>query len=205
MIPGLGEAADGINALWYLGEGDHTNAALSAAGMVPFVGWFSVGGRWVRRALSADELARVGRLADSGTDLRHFLPGGRLGTGAAMRDPASFTPDQFLSSGELRRLHDRPWLQRMMAGNRFDSYMAPNYPHNQVYVVNPNGGYFRLDSYVPGEAIVSRKLTQLGEVSPQTARGYIDELLDKYPDGGVIADVPSTRHPVSPGTPSAAT
>lgn len=50
MVPGLGEPADGLNATWYLAEGNTTDAAISGAGMLPFAGWFSVGGKWVRRA-----------------------------------------------------------------------------------------------------------------------------------------------------------
>lgn len=38
MIPVVGEIADGINAVWYLAEGDYLNAALSAAALVPFAG-----------------------------------------------------------------------------------------------------------------------------------------------------------------------
>lgn len=41
LVPGLGEVADGVNALWYLAEGNKKDAALSAAGMVPFAGWGS--------------------------------------------------------------------------------------------------------------------------------------------------------------------
>jgi hypothetical protein len=36
---GIGSAADLINAGWYAGEGDGTNAALSTAAAVPFGGW----------------------------------------------------------------------------------------------------------------------------------------------------------------------
>lgn len=39
LVPGIGEIADGINAGWYAAEGDYTNAALSAAAMIPFAGW----------------------------------------------------------------------------------------------------------------------------------------------------------------------
>ncbi|WP_394614549.1 LamG-like jellyroll fold domain-containing protein [Lentzea sp. JNUCC 0626] len=38
MIPVIGEVADGINALWYLAEGDYANAALAAAALIPFAG-----------------------------------------------------------------------------------------------------------------------------------------------------------------------
>lgn len=38
LVPGLGEVADGINALIYLVKGDYLNASLSAAAMIPLVG-----------------------------------------------------------------------------------------------------------------------------------------------------------------------
>jgi len=46
MIPAVGEVADGINAAWYAAEGDKTNAALSTAAMIPFVGWGATLGKW---------------------------------------------------------------------------------------------------------------------------------------------------------------
>ena len=81
---------------------------------------------------------------------------------------------------------------------------AKFYPYNEVYLeapkkaVNlPEGSptkhqYVRLDSYNPhtGE-IVSRKYTQLSEVSEETAIRYLKELSDKYAPGTKIADVPS--------------
>ncbi|MEO1227147.1 MAG: RHS repeat-associated core domain-containing protein, partial [Pseudomonadota bacterium] len=49
-VPGLGEPADGLNALISLARGDYTGAALSAAAMVPFVGIAATGTRIVRAA-----------------------------------------------------------------------------------------------------------------------------------------------------------
>lgn len=46
LVPGFGEVADGVNAAWYAAEGDWVNAGLSAAAMVPFVGWAATGGKW---------------------------------------------------------------------------------------------------------------------------------------------------------------
>lgn len=195
MVPLVGEPADVLNGLWYTAEGNYVDAGLSYAGAVPVVGWFAVGGKWVKRALTVEELASIERLAASGTDVGRLLPGGRLAASAdELADAANFTTDAFLTPAELRRFGDRPWLQNMVAGNRFDTYMTPNYPHNQVYLQAPGGsGYVRLDSYVPGDQIISRKLTQLGDVQPTTAFGYIDELVTKYPDGATVADVPSTQ------------
>lgn len=49
LIPGLGEPADGVNGLIYGLRGDETNAALSLAGMVPFLGWGATGGKWANK------------------------------------------------------------------------------------------------------------------------------------------------------------
>ena len=45
LVPGVGEAADGFNALIYLARGDRMNAALSGAAMIPFAGWAATGAK----------------------------------------------------------------------------------------------------------------------------------------------------------------
>jgi Bacterial toxin 30 len=45
LVPLAGEIADGANALWYAVDGDDVNAGLSAAAMIPMVGWASTGGK----------------------------------------------------------------------------------------------------------------------------------------------------------------
>ena len=89
---------------------------------------------------------------------------------------------------------------------------AKFYPYNEVYLEAPKKAinlpegaptkhrYVRLDSYNPhtGE-IVSRKYTQLSEVSEETAIRYLKELSDKYAPGSIIADVPSNRTGVNKG------
>ena len=94
----------------------------------------------------------------------------------------------------------------------FTKARAKFYPYNEVYLEAPKEAtnlpegspikhqYVRLDSYNPhtGE-IVSRKYTQLSEVSEETAIRYLKELLDKYAPGSIIADVPSNRTGVNKG------
>ena len=94
----------------------------------------------------------------------------------------------------------------------FNKARAKFYPYNEVYLEAPKKAtnlpegspikhqYVRLDSYNPhtGE-IVSRKYTQLSEVSEETAIRYLKELLDKYAPGSIIADVPSNRTGVNKG------
>ena len=86
----------------------------------------------------------------------------------------------------------------------FNKARTKFYPYNEVYLEAPKKAinlpegsptkhqYVRLDSYNPhtGE-IVSRRYTQLSEVSEETAIRYLKELSDKYAPGTKIADVPS--------------
>jgi filamentous hemagglutinin len=85
------------------------------------------------------------------------------------------------------------WLQQIVRGNWYNKARLFDYPYHELYIVNPAGGYFRLDAYDPGKAIVSRKFSQLSEVSLETAIGYIDELLSKYPQGAVIGNVTTSK------------
>ena len=85
----------------------------------------------------------------------------------------------------------------------FNKARAKFYPFNEVYLEAPKKAinlpegsptkhqYVRLDSYVPNKEIVSRKYTQLSEVSEETAIRYLKELSDKYAPETKIADVPS--------------
>ena len=53
IIPIVGEWADGLNAGIYMLEGDYTNASLSMAAAVPFVGWFATAGKWSSKVWAA--------------------------------------------------------------------------------------------------------------------------------------------------------
>jgi hypothetical protein len=79
--------------------------------------------------------------------------------------------------------------QRIEAGNEFNRQMRPRYPHNEVRLGNNK----RVDSYVPGREIVERKHTQLAEVRPETAIGYLRMLSNKYPAGQRIANTEGNR------------
>ncbi|WP_283610441.1 polymorphic toxin type 50 domain-containing protein [Faecalispora anaeroviscerum] len=53
MVPVIGEAADGINALIYLGQGDIKNAAISGAALVPGIGSVGTGARLAIKGTAA--------------------------------------------------------------------------------------------------------------------------------------------------------
>jgi hypothetical protein len=59
LVPGVGEIADGINAVIYLAEGDHKNAAISAAAMVPLAG---IAASAVKIAKTADKVVTAAKV-----------------------------------------------------------------------------------------------------------------------------------------------
>ncbi|MGC9443209.1 ALF repeat-containing protein [Streptomyces sp. WG5] len=58
LIPGFGEAADGVNCAWYFGEGKKIDAGLSCAGAVPFAGWGAAGVKFGKWGTKADDFFR---------------------------------------------------------------------------------------------------------------------------------------------------
>lgn len=63
MVPVIGEVADLANAGWYLAEGDKTNAALSAAGAIPFAGNVATGAKWAKKGSDAVDMVTDGAKA----------------------------------------------------------------------------------------------------------------------------------------------
>jgi len=53
MVPAFGNIADGINAAWYLAEGDLKNAAIAGASAIPGLGLFSGGAKLSMKAADA--------------------------------------------------------------------------------------------------------------------------------------------------------
>ena len=64
MVPGIGELADGVNAVWYYAEGNVIDGSLSMVALVPLGGQAATAGKWGRRVLKADEAAAVLRNLD---------------------------------------------------------------------------------------------------------------------------------------------
>ena len=99
--------------------------------------------------------------------------------------------------------HLPPHLRNFAAGELFNLQNHSRYPANEVYIDildgsgNRTGQRVRVDSYLPGQEIVSRKNTQFGELaSPTSGIRYLQELLDKYPANDakfIVSDVPSAR------------
>ncbi len=107
-------------------------------------------------------------------------------------------------SGSSTSSNKKEWLKNFWRGNAFNKRrMAekPNWKHELYLCKFPNGcdknpkEYVRLDSYddtVSPPRIISRKHTQLAEVNPETAKGYIKELANKYKADMKVPYVEST-------------
>ena len=63
MIPVIGEVADLANAGIYAARGDYTNAALSAAAAIPFVGWAATGAKFAVKGSKL--LSKAGKVIDN--------------------------------------------------------------------------------------------------------------------------------------------
>ncbi|TKI63151.1 hypothetical protein FC756_18790, partial [Lysinibacillus mangiferihumi] len=53
LVPGVGEVADGLNAVIYYARGDKVNAALSLGAMIPFAGMASAGAKFINKGAKA--------------------------------------------------------------------------------------------------------------------------------------------------------
>lgn len=144
LVPGLGEPLDGVNAVWYLAEGDKLNAGLSAGGMIPFGGWGATGAKWTLKAAdevgagargadgavrAADEAVAAGRrTADEAAALERAMEGsGAVTGGAASRSGlddlarGSGVPDAATATAGLGRVPDKAPVRSRTAGQASSS------------------------------------------------------------------------------------
>ena len=86
LIPGVGEFADGANALWCLSESDYFRAGLSAGAMVPFAGWFATGGKAVN---AVGDVATAANVGEDGLETVYRVYGGDSVAGGASWSPVN--------------------------------------------------------------------------------------------------------------------
>ncbi len=104
MIPVVGELADSANALFYLAGGNKTDAALSAAAMIPIAGWAATGAKVVRKGVKiagkARELKQLKKVWKSGADL---MEKGGAWAGKLQRGSTGFLGSPRLSRSQLQQ------------------------------------------------------------------------------------------------------
>lgn len=98
LVPVVGEVADGANAAWYTAEGDYLNAGLSAAAMIPFVGWGVTG---IKAGLkTADALEAGAKLVPEAAAAVRTAPTPASGLRIDMAPPAKTPPGEAVLRGE---------------------------------------------------------------------------------------------------------
>jgi hypothetical protein len=147
LVPGIGEIADGINAVIYLAEGDHKNAAISAAAMVPVAGTAAT---VVKIAKTADKVVTAAKTADKIVTAAKTAEK----TGTIYKVPGTATPSGKPYIGR----HNKPSPQqtrkspdgrdRTQAEN-VDTYNADDVQEGQYKeqkIIDENGGKENLDN-----------------------------------------------------------
>jgi hypothetical protein len=74
------------------------------------------------------------------------------------------------------------WLSNVRRGQRFNRTRQRAYDYNEIYLENGK----ILNSYMPGEQIISRKATDFDNIKPETFEGYVREINQKYAPGTKI-------------------
>lgn len=104
------------------------------------------------------------------------------------------------------RSSSAPWLRAVNNGHRFNWENYDRYVTRELWIDDvTSGARYRVDSYSPGEVVVSRRWTQLGEITEISGKRYIDEMVKKYNpwDPSLrIADTPGNQSQLRayPGT-----
>nr|WP_199158111.1 polymorphic toxin-type HINT domain-containing protein [Pedobacter sp. ASV2] len=82
------------------------------------------------------------------------------------------------------------YAQNILRGIKFNQIMAKRMADatHELWLVAIDGKKARLDALLKDGGIVSRKATQLSEVTESTAKTYIDELVGKYERGREIVN-----------------
>ncbi|GIG46738.1 hypothetical protein [Dactylosporangium siamense] len=136
----------------------------------------------------------------SNDSLPSWVPRATAETGTGEQPGGAEVGDQPTATPRADAMRERqpenmpgPVWDRMCDGVAFNEQREPHYTErggaNEVTLGNGK----RVDSYVPGEEIVSRKFTQLDQVSPATAVGYVREVANKYSPAEVVADTEGNR------------
>lgn len=142
LIPGVGEVADGANALIHLARGNYADAALSAAAMIPIAGTAATGGKFLRKGLNLADAAMDTKSTRRALDA---LPAKEPG-GVGKRSKNKLRPDPNAAGDhttfrrrddgvidKYQEFHLNPKNpNKWDAGRRFDGQQGGSPHHNKV-------------------------------------------------------------------------
>ncbi len=148
LVPVIGEPLDGINAAWYAAEGDYTNAALSAAAMVPIAGWAATGGKFGIKGVKAVRSADGARafvknrpsMVPRHAERLEFTPNTKFPRGEAYRwrDPATGKEVRYHAHGpdpdvpSTQNAGQGPIYRQKLGNNHWLDAQGNRYTRNSV-------------------------------------------------------------------------
>lgn len=125
----------------------------------------AVSGFWRDRVSSTVAEPELGQL-----DISAFFPNAKTPEWVY---PKMERADQHVARFEV----EKPYVAQLFEGQRLNLARVGEYEFDEVTIRQPDGSVRYLDSYTPDDVLVSRKITQLAEVSEQHARAQIREFL----------------------------
>ena len=123
IMPAAGAVFDGINATWYLAEGDYTNAALSGMALIPVIGEFAGAGKTgLKGAKFADDIVDAVKALDNTKDVAKAVDD-ISGTAKYLDDVIESGLDSGLTQSKIEDIINTP------KGSRPDpsSYLSKEY------------------------------------------------------------------------------
>ncbi len=154
LIPGLGEIADGANALIYVARGDYVNAGLSAMSMVPFAGVAATVGKWGKRGV--DAVQAVSKYGDEAVGTTYVI-GRKFDTAVAKNWPGHEILD--VADWTLKKNDD--WIQGIVQ-KRGKVYMGSPISNNNIW-----------DAVNNRPTVYSRELEQLMDANYKQVGDYL--------------------------------
>ncbi len=115
LIPGFGEPLDALNALIYLARGDRLNFALSAAAVIPFLGWGATAGKIATKE-SAQLLLKAPTARLLQNDLEHIVEKHWFSSGA--KKSGKFL--QGTTGRELKKMIEKATSEGVFSKNTYD-------------------------------------------------------------------------------------
>ncbi|MDO8473574.1 MAG: hypothetical protein Q7T05_07140 [Dehalococcoidia bacterium] len=104
LVPGIGEAADAVNGVIYLAQGDKLKAGISFAACIPIIGWGATIGKYGRKAGNiVDSLRGAKTWGLPGTLAEHFGEHG-ADFGARNADEYAQMASDFLKRSQADKL-----------------------------------------------------------------------------------------------------
>ncbi len=123
LVPGIGEFADGYNAILYAIKGDGLNAALSSAAMIPIFGWGATVGKYGKKVGGLIPNGWISRPTKKGNGVKYFDPNNPTGNHIRLMPGNPNSPNSYQRNAYMKRSVDGVFVD--INGNPLPSGNVP--------------------------------------------------------------------------------